>query len=127
MWEEFKHFISNKNIVTMATGIIMGNAFTKIVNSLVNDIFMPIIVAITGKTDVTGLALQIGNTHIGYGVFLQAIINFLMIAAFLYLTLKALEKVQGSHIVSKDPDEDKPKKPTETELLTDILNELKKK
>ncbi|MBG9977195.1 large conductance mechanosensitive channel protein MscL [Ruoffia tabacinasalis] len=124
MWKEFKGFIANDSIITMATGIIMGSAFTAIVNSLVNDIFMPIIVAITGQADVSGVAISIGNTELAVGLFLQAVINFILVALFLYLTLKALEKVQDKKIVA--PDEE-PAGPTETELLEEILGELRKK
>lgn len=124
MWKEFKGFIANDNIITMATGIIMGTAFTAIVNSLVNDIFMPFIVAITGQADVSGLAINIGNTQIAIGLFLQAVINFILIALFLYLTLKALERVQNKKIVAPDPE---PTGPSETELLQNILEELRKK
>lgn len=124
MWKEFKGFIANDNIITMATGIIMGTAFTAIVNSLVNDIFMPIIVAITGQADVSGVAITIGSTQIAIGLFLQAVINFILVALFLYLTLKALERVQNKKIVAPDPE---PSGPTETELLESILEELKRK
>ena len=124
MWKEFKGFIANDSIITMATGIIMGSAFTTIVNSLVNDIFMPLIVAVTGQADVSGLSIMIGNTQLGVGLFLQAVINFILVALFLYLTLKALERVQKKKIVA--PDEE-PTGPSETELLEDILVELRKK
>ncbi|MBA5728356.1 large conductance mechanosensitive channel protein MscL [Aerococcaceae bacterium INB8] len=124
MWKEFKGFIANDSIITMATGIIMGSAFTAIVNSLVNDIFMPIIVALTGQADVSGVAISIGNTELAVGLFLQAVINFILVALFLYLTLKALEKVQNKKIVA--PDEE-PAGPTENELLEEILGELRKK
>lgn len=123
MFKEFKNFISNDNIIVMATGIIMGSAFTAIITSLVDDIFMPIIVSITGQADVSDLSVTIGNTPIGIGLFLQAVINFILIALFLYLTLKALEKAQGKKIVTPDPE---PAGPTETELLEEILVELRK-
>ncbi|MBZ6527310.1 large conductance mechanosensitive channel protein MscL [Aerococcaceae bacterium DSM 111021] len=124
MWKEFKGFIANDSIVTMATGIIMGTAFTAIVNSLVNDIFMPLIVAITGQADVSGVAITIGSTELAVGLFLQAVINFILVALFLYLTLKALEKVQKKKIVAPD---EAPSGPSETELLEEILVELRKK
>ena len=85
---------------------------------------MPIIVAITGQADVSGVAISIGNTELAVGLFLQAVINFILVALFLYLTLKALEKVQNKKIVA--PDEE-PAGPTETELLEEILGELRKK
>ena len=79
MWKEFKEFIANDNILQLATAVIMGTAFTAIITSLVEDIFMPIIVAITGQADVSGIALKIGNTTLGVGNFIQAIINFILI------------------------------------------------
>ncbi len=124
MWKEFKAFIANDSIVTLATGLIMGSAFTAIVTSLVDDIFMPIIVSLTGQADVSKLSLAIGNTEILYGNFIQAIINFILIATLLYLTLKGLEKAQNKKIVT--PDEE-PTGPTEAELLEQILVELKQK
>ncbi|MGX7109120.1 large conductance mechanosensitive channel protein MscL [Facklamia miroungae] len=122
MWKEFKGFIANDNVVTMATGIILGSAFTAIVTSLVDNIFMPLIVALTGQADVSGLAFKIGSAEIGYGSFIQAIINFILIGGFLFLTLKALEKAQNKKIIS--PDEE-PAGPSEVELLQEILTELK--
>ncbi|MGF3066535.1 large conductance mechanosensitive channel protein MscL [Facklamia sp. P12945] len=124
MWKEFKGFIANKNVVTMATGIILGSAFTAIVTSLVDNIFMPLIIAITGQADVSGLVLTVGKTEIVYGAFIQAIINFLLIGSFLFITLKALEKAQNKKIISP---EEEPASPSEVELLQDILSELKSK
>ena len=113
MLKEFKAFIASDDVIKLATGIIMGGAFTAIVSSLVDDIFMPLIVAMTGQSDVSKLTLAVGNTTLGVGNFLQAIIDFLLIALFLYITLKALEKAQNKKIVT--PDEE-PAGPTETEL-----------
>ncbi|WP_124057807.1 large conductance mechanosensitive channel protein MscL [Vaginisenegalia massiliensis] len=122
MWKEFKAFIANDSIVKLATAVIIGGAFTAIINSLVKDIFMPVIVALTGQADVSHLAVKIGSTTLGVGNFLQAIINFLLIAALLFMTLKALEKAQRKKIIAPDPE---PTGPTETELLEQILVELK--
>ncbi|MBD3949059.1 large conductance mechanosensitive channel protein MscL [Tuanshanicoccus lijuaniae] len=124
MWKEFKAFIANDNILQLATAVVMGTAFTAIVNSLVNDIFMPIIVAVTGQADVSGLALKLGNTTIGIGMFLQAIINFLLIAAMLFTIIKALEKVKRP---APAETEEVPGGPSETELLQEILTELRNK
>lgn len=123
MFKEFKAFIANDNILQLATAVVMGNAFGAIIKSLVDDIFMPIIVAITGQADVSGIALKLGKTTLGIGLFLQAIINFVLIAALLFMVIKALEKV-------KKPKEEAPAAPagpTETELLQEILKELRNK
>lgn len=125
MWKEFKGFIANDSIVTLATGFIMGTAFTAIVTSLVDDIFMPLIVAVTGQADVSGLSLQIGNTTLGIGSFIQAIINFILIASMLFMVLKGLEKAQHKKIISPDTEPEAPS--NEEVLLGEILSELKKK
>ncbi|HFI0464361.1 TPA: large conductance mechanosensitive channel protein MscL [Streptococcus suis] len=123
MWNEFKAFIARDNIVELATAVVMGTAFTAIINSLVNDIFMPIIVAITGQADVSGIVWKIGNTNIGIGLFLQAVINFLLVALLLFFVIKGLEKVRRKKPVV----EEAPVGPSETDLLKDILAELRRK
>ena len=78
-FEDFKAFISRGNVMDMAVGIIVGTAFTAIVNSLVKDMIMPFIGLITGGIDFTSLSLTIGDASIAYGNFIQAIISFLII------------------------------------------------
>lgn len=124
MWKEFKEFIAQDNVINLAIGIILGGAFSTVVSSLVDDIFMPIIVSVTGAVDVSHLALTIGNTKLTYGNFLQAVINFLMIGLMLFLTIKALQKMNAQKKVQEEVDE--ATVPTETELLAEILAELKK-
>ncbi|MGX7349043.1 large conductance mechanosensitive channel protein MscL [Dolosicoccus paucivorans] len=124
MWKEFKEFIAQDNVINLAIGVILGGAFSKIVSSLVDDIFMPIIVSVTGAVDVSHLAITIGNTKLTYGNFLQAVINFLMIGFMLFLTVKGLQQMNAKRKVQEEVDE--ATVPTETELLTEILAELKK-
>ena len=80
MIDEFKKFISRGNVMDMAVGVIIGGAFTAIVNSLVNDILMPILGGITGGLDFTAYAFTIGEASVNYGTFIQAIVNFLLVA-----------------------------------------------
>ena len=80
MIKEFKEFISKGNVMDMAVGIIIGGAFTAIVNSLVESILMPIIGALSGGLSVADMSVTVGNAAIGYGAFIQAIIDFLLIA-----------------------------------------------
>lgn len=122
MFKEFRSFIANDNVLNLAVGIIMGTAFTAIVSSMVDDILMPLIVSFTPAANIEEWSYNLLGTDIQYGLFLQAIINFLFIALFLYLILKALERAQGKKIVSPDPE---PVGPTEVELLQEILIELK--
>ena len=78
MIKEFREFIMRGNVMDLAVAVIIGGAFTAIVNSLVNDIIMPIIGIILGGVDFTSLAITVGSAVITYGNFIQAIINFLL-------------------------------------------------
>ncbi len=90
MWKEFKAFISRGNVIDMAVGIIIGGAFTAIVTSLVNDILMPLIGVVIGGVDFTSLAVTVGDSSVTYGNFLQAILNFLLIALALFFLIKGI-------------------------------------
>lgn len=102
MIKEFKEFIARGNVMDMAVGIVVGGAFTAIVNSLVNDIIMPLIGIIIGGVDFSQLAITVGNATFCYGNFIQAVINFLLIALTVFLLIKALNKVsEASEKVAK--------------------------
>lgn len=126
--EEFKKFISRGNVVDLAVGMIMGTAFTAIVSSLVDSVLMPLLGAIIGGIDLSNLSVTIPWSLSGeppvfhYGAFLQAIINFILIAFCIFLMIKAI------NIISKKKEEEpkEPPKPTkEEELLTEIRDLLK--
>ena len=93
-FEEFKKFISRGNVMDMAVGVIIGGAFTAIVNSLVNDIFMPVLSLITGGFDIAGMSVSFGvgdnAATLNYGAFLSAVINFLLIALVIFCIIKAM-------------------------------------
>lgn len=97
-FDEFKKFISRGNVMDMAVGIIIGGAFTAIVNSLVNDIVMPVISLLTGGMDFSALCIKLGEGEeaaaISYGSFISAIINFLLIAFVLFTIIKAMNKLK---------------------------------
>ena len=95
MWKEFKEFALKGNIIDLAVGVIIGGAFQKIVNSLVNDIIMPTIAIFTGKVDYTELAITIGESSIKYGSFITAVINFLIIALSIFLMIKYVNKLNS--------------------------------
>lgn len=127
-FEEFKKFISRGNVVDLAVGMIMGTAFTAIVSSLVDSVLMPLLGAIIGGINLSNLSITIPWSLSGeppvlhYGAFLQAIINFLLIAFCIFLMIKAI------NILSKKKEEapKEPPKPTkEEELLTEIRDLLK--
>ena len=89
---EFKQFAMRGNVLDMAVGVIIGGAFTAIVNSLVNDMLMPLLSLLTGGFDFSGLCIALGEGEnaatINYGSFISAIINFLLIALVIFLIIK---------------------------------------
>ena len=93
MIKEFKEFVSRGNVVDLAVGVIIGGAFSKIVSSLVNDILMPMIGTILGGIDFSNLAITIGNAKITYGMFIQNIIDFLIIAFCVFIFVKFINKL----------------------------------
>ena len=93
MLKEFKEFALKGNIMDMAIGVVIGGAFQKIVNSLVNDIIMPVISVITGKVDFTDMVFTVGNASIKYGNFITTIVDFLIIAFSIFLVVKYLNKL----------------------------------
>ena len=94
--DEFKKFISRGNVMDMAVGVIIGGAFTAIVNSLVNDVMMPILSIITGGLDFSALCIALGEGEgaatLNYGAFIAAVINFLLIALVIFMLIKAINK-----------------------------------
>ena len=91
-FKEFSKFIQKGNVIDMAVGVVIGNAFSGIINSLVNDIIMPIVAIPTGKVNFTGLKLTIWKTQITYGSFIQAVVNFLIIAFCIFCVITAMNK-----------------------------------
>lgn len=127
--DEFKEFISRGNVIDMAVGIVVGGAFTGIVNSLVNDILTPVINMLTGKADVSDLSVSIGTATLNYGLFLQAIINFLIIAVSVFILVKAVNTLREMAFRKKEEEsaEEAPAGPTQEELLMEIRDLLKEK
>ena len=97
-WKEFKAFISRGSVMDMAVGIIIGGGFTAIVNSLVNDLVMPILSLLTGGYDFTKLSVVLGSGEsaatLNYGLFIAAVINFILIAFVIFCLIKALNKMK---------------------------------
>lgn len=109
-WSEFKEFITKGNVMDMAVGVIIGAAFQNIINSLVNDIIMPVISVITGGIDFTNWFISLDGSHyktlaqaqeagaatLNYGTFLTYVINFLLMALVIFMLVKVLNKVRTS-------------------------------
>lgn len=127
---EFRQFISRGNVVDLAVGVIIGSAFTAIVKSLVDDLVMPLIGWLIGGIDFTSLRLVIREASEGveeaalnYGNFIQSVVNFLLIAAVVFLMVKAINSFHRK----KEPEpEPAPADPEDVQLLREIRDLLKK-
>ena len=95
MLKEFKEFVMRGNVIDLAVAVIIGVAFGAIVTSLVNDILMPLIGLVLGGIDFSALAFQVGDAVIKYGAFIQAVINFLIIAFVVFLIVRAINRLKG--------------------------------
>jgi len=90
MLNDFKSFVMKGNVMDLAVAVIIGAAFGKIISSLVEDILMPIIGLVMGGVDFSGLAITVGSASVGYGAFIQAIVDFLIVAFVIFLLVRAL-------------------------------------
>lgn len=131
MIKEFKEFISRGNVLDLAVGMIVGSAFTAIVTSLVNDILMPIIGGITGGMDFSAYVFTIGDATICWGNFVQAIVNFLIVAWCIFMVVKAFNKFkEKAEALSKKKEEEAAAAPAEPSeeilLLREIRDSLQK-
>jgi large conductance mechanosensitive channel len=95
MLQEFRDFIAKGNVLDLAVAVILGLAFGAIVTSLVNDIIMPLIGIIIGGIDFKGLMLQVGTAQVKYGNFIQALVNFFIIAFVVFLIVRSINKMQA--------------------------------
>ncbi|ANB61335.1 large conductance mechanosensitive channel protein MscL [Anoxybacteroides amylolyticum] len=121
MLKEFKAFAMRGNIVDLAIGVIIGGAFNKIVSSLVNDMVMPLIGLVLGGVNLSALSFTIGDASIKYGMFLQTIVDFLIVAFSVFCIVKVLNKL-------KKQEEQQNTAPVVTKqeaLLTEIRDLLK--
>ncbi len=135
--QEFKTFISRGNVVDMAVGVIIGSAFTKIVNSLVNDVIMPMLGVVTGGVNFADLKYvitpgteEVAEVAVKYGQFIQNIIDFLLIAIVVFVMVKMINKMRDA---AKKKEEEKPAEPVappptpeDILLLREIRDSLKK-
>ena len=121
-FKEFKTFIERGNVIDLAVGVVIGSAFTNIVNSLVNDVITPTIGLIIGKIDFSNLVIP--GTQIKYGSFINNVINFFIIAFCIVKFINKLTSLKKKKEVEEKKEE--PKKSNEEILLEEILNELKK-
>ncbi len=135
MWNEFKDFIAKGNVMELAVAVIIGGAFATVVGSLTDDVIMPIIGAVFGGADFSSMFILLGDpgeidpnnyaalkeagvATLGYGAFITAIINFLILAFVIFMLVKWVNKIMAK----KEEDAG----PSEVDLLTEIRDALKK-
>ena len=124
MISEFKEFALKGNLVDMAVGIIIGAAVSDSIGALVDSILMPIIGVFMGGVDFSGLSIKVGEAAIGYGAFVQAMIDFLIIAFVIFMILKAINKMRARFEAEKV--EEVAEAPADVALLSEIRDLLKK-
>ncbi len=133
MFKDFRDFIMRGNVIDLAVGIIIGAAFTTVVNSLVNDIIMPPIGYITGGTDFSELAIVLGTAEggeeavaaINYGLFINAIINFLIVGFSMFLVVRGFN-VLMERARRDELEEPPPPEATVDEKILETLETLNK-
>ncbi len=122
MLKEFKSFLAKGNVLDLAVAVIIGGAFGAIVTSLVNDIIMPLIGLISGGVDFSMLAIQVGDASVNYGLFIQAVVNFAIIAWVIFMVVQTANRM-------KKQEEAAPAAPpapsAEEKLLAEIRDLLK--
>ncbi len=124
MIKEFKEFISRGNVIDLAVGVIMGGAFSNIVTSLVNNVLMPFIGVLLGGLDFSNLSIQVDDATIKYGMFIQSIIDFLIVAVFIFIMIKFINKLASINH-KKEEKKEEIKKEENTLLLEEIRDLLK--
>lgn len=121
--EEFKQFIARGNVMDMAVGVIIGGALSAITTSLINDMIMPLLGIFTGSISFADLSFTVNGAVIAYGNFIQAILNFLVMAFVVFCLIKALNKLHHKKEAPPAPPELSP----EEKLLMEIRDLLKEK
>ena len=120
MLREFKDFAMKGNIIDLAVAVIIGGAFGKIVTALTNSIIMPIIAMILGKGGMSEVSFIVGSTVFPVGIFIQAVIDFILIAFVLFLIIKAMNSAKKKEVIAPAAT------PEDIALLREIRDALKK-
>lgn len=122
--EEFKAFAMRGNVMDLAVGVIVGGAFGSITTSLIDDIIMPLVGIFVSQASFADLSLQVGGAVITYGNFIQAVLNFVIMAFVVFCMVKGINKL---HHKAPEPPPPPPAPSKEEQLLTEIRDLLKEK
>ncbi len=118
---EFKAFAMKGNVIDLAVGVVIGAAFGKIVNALVESIIMPVVGILIGKVDFKNLMVKVGEAEIKYGLFIQATVEFIIVAFAIFLVVRTINRFK-----KEEPAPAAPALTTSEQLLVEIRDELKK-
>lgn len=127
MIKEFKEFAVKGNVMDLAVAVIIGAAFGKIVTALVKNVLTPLIGMVSGGIDFSGLKATVGSAELTYGVFIQAVIDFVIIALCVFLIVKAINKAQDVIDPEEEADPEPEKTPEDIQLLREIRDALQNK
>lgn len=123
MWSEFKKFALRGNVLDLAVGVIIGAAFGKIVSSVVDDIFMPLLGLLVGGIDLTGWSVTVGEATIQYGNFLQAVLDFFIVAFAIFIFIRYVNRLRAKQEEAPAA----PPPPPRTEVLLEEIRDLLQK
>lgn len=123
--EEFKTFAVKGNVVDLAVAVVIGGAFGKIVTSLVNNIITPLIGVVLGGIDFSSMSVHIGDAEITYGVFIQSVIDFLIVSLVIFLAIKGISHLQIKKKKEEKQEEVQKPVPEDIQLLREIRDSLR--
>lgn len=121
MLKDFREFVLKGNVVDLAVAVIIGGAFGRIISSMVENVLMPIIGIFLGGISLAELHYSVGNATLNYGLFIQSIVDFLIIALVIFMIIKAINSLKRKEVEVVSP----PAPSREEVILTEIRNLLK--
>ena len=124
---EFKAFIARGNVMDMAVGVIIGGAFSAITTSLINDVIMPLLGIFTGSISFAEMAVEVNGAVIGYGNFIQAVLNFLVMAFVVFCLVRTINRFHRKKETAPAAPPAPPEPSNEEKLLTEIRDLLKER
>lgn len=123
LWDDFKKFLMRGNVLDLAVAVVVGIAFQAVITSFVDDVLMRFVGAVFGKPGFQDLVWEIGDGEVRYGAFINAVINFLIIASAVFVVVKAFERLQS--LRRGAPEEEEETLTDEARILIEIRDELR--
>lgn len=125
--QEFKAFALKGNVIDLAIAVIIGTAFARITTSLVNNIVMPLLGVLMGGVDFTAKSVMVGDAEVTYGVFIQSIVEFVIIALAVFVAVKMMNRLQRKKEKKEEDEAPAPEPSEEVKLLTEIRDYLSRR